>query len=123
MPGIKDSGGLIDPVKVAAHVFLAPGFQLLVQENGALGAALLGIAELQIAFRGGDELLCDGVGLLRGFVTGGRLGLQERSRLQGVSSTKSLQNPRVPLFTAPMCFPGDAAHSFLLAFFLAILYP
>lgn len=77
MPGIQDCNGLIDTVQVVPDSLFAPGVQLLVQEDGALGASLLGVAELQVTLCVGDEFLGNRVGFFCGFITEHRLGLQE----------------------------------------------
>lgn len=77
MPGIEDCNSLVDTIQVIPDSLFAPGVQLLVQEDGALGAALLGVAQLQVTLCVGDEFLGYRIGFFCCFITQYRLGLQE----------------------------------------------
>lgn len=78
MPGIENCNSLIDTIQVVPDSLFTPGVQLLVQEDGALGAALLGIAQLQVTLCVGDQLLGNRIGFFCCFITEHRLGLQEK---------------------------------------------
>lgn len=77
MPGIQNCNCLIHTIQVVPHSLFTPGVQLLVQENGALGASLFGVAELQVTLRVGDEFLGNRIGFFCCFITEYRLWLQE----------------------------------------------
>lgn len=77
MPGIQNCNCLIHTIQVVPHSLFTPGVQLLVQENGTLGASLLGIAELQVTLCVGDEFLGNRIGFFCCFITEYRLWLQE----------------------------------------------
>lgn len=73
MPGIQNCNCLVDTIQVVPDSFLTPGVQLLVQEDGALGASLFGIAELQVTLCVGDEFLGNRIGFFCCFITEDRL--------------------------------------------------
>lgn len=77
---VQRGDGLVDLHQVLPHRPVAAHVQLLVQEGGALGPPLLGVADLHVALRVGDELLRHHVDLLRGLLAVAWLGLRRETR-------------------------------------------
>lgn len=77
VPSVQDADGFIDTEQVVTYSLVAARIQFLVQQRWALGASLLGITQLKLTFRNGDQLLRHCVRLLCCCLAAARLQLWE----------------------------------------------